>query len=52
MPIAVALARQGEVGLQVLLDEAVEGGLLGATTGLGNWSASLWVGGHVGGAAR
>ena len=33
VPIAVALARQREVGLQVLLDEAVEDGLLGATTG-------------------
>ncbi len=36
----------------LLLDEAVEDGLLGATTGVGRGSASLWVGGHTGGATR
>ena len=52
VPIAVAFARQREVGLQVLLDRsdvgAIEGGLLGATTGVESRAASLWTGGHVG----
>jgi len=39
-PIAVVFARQREVGLQVLLDEAVEDGLLGTTTGVESGSAS------------
>jgi len=51
VPIAVAFPRQREVGLQVLLDEAVEDGLLGAATGVRGGSTSLWVGGHVGSAA-
>lgn len=49
--VPVALARQREVGLQVLLDKAVEDGLLGATTGADSRAASLWIGGHVGGQA-
>ena len=51
VPIPVALACEREVGLQVLLDEAVEDGLLGAATGVGSGAASLWVGGRVGSAA-
>ena len=51
VPIAVAVARQREVGLQVLLDEPVEDGLLGATTGVDSRAASLWTGGHGGSAA-
>ena len=51
LPVPVPFARQREVGLQVLLDEAVEDCLLGATTGVGSGAASLWVGGHVGSAA-
>ena len=51
VPIAVAFPRQREVGLQVLLDEEVEDGLPGATTGVDSRAASLWVGGHVGSAA-
>ena len=50
--VPIAVARPCEVGLQVLLDEAVEDGLLGAATGVGSGSASLWVGGHTGGATR
>jgi hypothetical protein len=50
VPIALAFARQSEVGLQVLLDEAVEDSLLGVTTGVDSRAASLWVGGHVGSA--
>ena len=49
--VAVAVARQREVGLQVLLDEPVEDGLLGATTGVDSRAASLWTGGHGGSAA-
>lgn len=41
LPIAVAFARQREVGLQVRLDEAVEDGFLGATTGVDSRAASL-----------
>ncbi len=51
VPIALAFARQREVGLQVLLDEAIEDGLLGATTGIDSRAASPWTGGHVGGKA-
>jgi hypothetical protein len=50
--VTIAVASQREVGLQVLLDEAVEDGLLGATTGVDSGSASRWVGGPVGSAVR
>jgi hypothetical protein len=49
--VPVAFRCQREVGPQVLLDEAVEDGLLGAATGVRGGSTSLWVGGHVGSAA-
>ena len=51
LPVPVPSLRQREIGLQVLLDQAVEDSLLGAATGVGSGSASLWVGGHVGSAA-
>jgi len=51
LPVPVPFPRQREVGLQVLLDEAVEDGLLGAATSVGSGAASLWVGGDVGSAA-
>ena len=51
MSVQAPFLRQREVGLQVLLDEAVEDGLLGAATGVGSRAASLWVGGHAGSAA-
>ncbi len=51
VPNGLAFTRQREVGLQVLLDEAVEDGLLGATTGVDSRAASLWTGGHGGGKA-
>jgi hypothetical protein len=49
--VTIAVASQREVGLQVLLDEAVEDGLLGATTGVDSRAASLWTGGHGGSTA-
>ena len=51
VPNGLAFTRQREVGLQVLLDEPVEDGLLGSTTGVDSRAASLWTGGHVGGKA-
>ena len=36
LPVPVPFPRQCEVGLQVLPDEAVEDGLLGAATGVGS----------------
>ena len=36
LPVPVPFARRREVGLQVLLDEAVEDGWLGAATGVGS----------------
>jgi len=49
--VRIAFLLQREVDLQVLLEEAVEDGLLGAATGVRYGSTSLWVGGEVGSAA-
>ena len=51
MSVQAPFLRQREVGLQVLLDEAVEDGLLGAATAVRGGSTALWVGGLAGSAA-
>jgi hypothetical protein len=48
MTAPILFARQREVGLQVLLDDVVQGGVLGAATGVRDGSTSLRGGGHVG----
>jgi hypothetical protein len=41
LPVPVVFTRQREVGLQVLLDELVEGSLLGTATAVPDRSTSL-----------
>jgi len=50
--VPVVFARDREVGLQVLLDDLVEGGLLGMAAAIRARSASLRCDGHVGGTVR
>jgi hypothetical protein len=48
LPVPVILPGEREVGLQVLLDDLVQGGLLRTATAVRDWPASRWLGGHAG----
>ena len=46
--VPVVFTRECEMGLQVLLDDLVKGGLLGTATAIGSRATSRWFDGHVG----